>query len=66
MTPPALATCNSSPISNANGHAGYVPTAAAFAEGGYEVEEAPRLLGGLPFRPEVEETTRRAMREHSR
>ena len=51
------------PISNANGHIGYLPTAAAFDEGGYEVEDAPRLLGGLSFRPEVEETTRRTMQE---
>jgi len=51
------------PISNANGCTGYLPTAAAFDEGGYEVEEAPRLLGTMPFRPEVEEITRQAMED---
>ena len=51
------------PISNANGDIGYLPTAAAFAEGGYEVEDAPRLLGALPFRPEVEQIVRGAIQQ---
>ena len=50
------------PISNANGDIGYLPTAAAFDEGGYEVEDAPRLLGSLRFRPEVEGIVRDAIR----
>ncbi len=50
------------PISNANGDIGYIPTAAAFEEGGYEVEDAPRLIGPLPFLPEVEGVVRDAMR----
>ena len=49
------------PISNANGDIGYVPTAAALQEGGYEVETAPRLLGALPFAPDVETVVRRAL-----
>jgi hypothetical protein len=42
------------PVSNANGNIGYIPTAAAFDEGGYEVEMAARLFGALRFTPEVE------------
>jgi hypothetical protein len=42
------------PISNANGSIGYIPTAAAFDEGGYEVETAPSLNGVLGLRPEIE------------
>jgi len=48
------------PISNANGTVGYLPTAAAFDEGGYEVETAPRLFGALRLRPEVEPVIRQA------
>jgi hypothetical protein len=51
------------PISNANGNIGYLPTAAAFDEGGYEVEVAPRLLGTLSFRPEAEGVVRQAVDE---
>jgi len=51
------------PISNANGSVGYLPTAAAFDEGGYEVEAAPRLFGALPFRPEIEGIIREAVRD---
>ena len=49
------------PISNANGSVGYIPTAAAFEEGGYEVDDAPRLTGVLRFRPEVEQVVMGAM-----
>lgn len=49
------------PISNANGAIGYLPTAAAFDEGGYEVETAPRLFGALGFQPQVESLVREAM-----
>ena len=48
-------------LSVANGSVGYIPTAAAFAEGGYEVERAPRYFNGLPFRPEVEGVVRDAL-----
>ncbi|HPD16958.1 MAG TPA: neutral/alkaline non-lysosomal ceramidase N-terminal domain-containing protein [Planctomycetota bacterium] len=48
------------PLACVNGSIGYVPTATAFAEGGYEVEAAPRLYGTLPLRPEVESTLRLA------
>jgi hypothetical protein len=50
------------PISNANGDIGYLPTAAAFEEGGYEVDEAPRLLGALRFQPVIEGIIRDAIR----
>lgn len=50
------------PISNANGDIGYLPTAAAFEEGGYEVDEAPRLLGALRFQPAIEGIIRDAIR----
>ncbi len=33
---------------------GYIPTAAAFPEGGYEVDIAPRCYGLFPFSPECE------------
>jgi len=48
------------PVSNANGTIGYLPTAAAFDEGGYEVDIAPRLFGALRFRPEIETIIRHA------
>jgi len=48
-------------ISNANGSIGYLPTAAAFAEGGYAVETAPRLFGPLRFRPDIEPIIRQAI-----
>ncbi len=48
------------PVACANGSVGYVPTAAAFPEGGYEVEAAPCLYGTLRLRPEVEGTLRQA------
>lgn len=38
----------------ANGNIGYVPNAAAFAEGGYEVDFAIRLYGDTMMRPESE------------
>ena len=37
-----------------NGCIGYIPTAAAYPEGGYEVSEAIRLYGTLMMRPESE------------
>ncbi len=49
------------PVSVANGSIGYLPTAAAFEEGGYEVEVAPRYFGALGFRPEIEGIVRDAM-----
>ena len=49
------------PIGNANGDIGYVPTAAACEVGGYEIETAPRLLGTLAFRPQVEGIIRQAL-----
>jgi len=48
-------------ISNANGNIGYLPVAAAFDEGGYEVDMAPRLFGALPFRPDVETHVRQGI-----
>jgi len=48
-------------IGCANGNLGYVPTAQAFAEGGYEVEMAPYLYGATRLRPEVEEAVRQAI-----
>jgi hypothetical protein len=51
------------PISVANGALGYLPTAAAFAEGGYEVETAPRYFGVLGLRPEAEGLVRQALAE---
>ncbi|MFW6164470.1 MAG: hypothetical protein ACODAJ_17000, partial [Planctomycetota bacterium] len=51
------------PISNANGDIGYLPTASAFEEGGYEVDEAPRLLGALRFQPDIEGVIRDAILE---
>ncbi len=38
-----------------NGNIGYVPTAAAFAEGGYEVESAIRYYGTTMLAPQTEE-----------
>jgi len=49
------------PIGNANGNIGYIPTAPAFQEGGYEVEMAPRVFGALAFRPEVDAILREAL-----
>lgn len=49
------------PVSVANGSIGYLPTAVAFEEGGYEVEVAPRYFGALGFRPEIEGIVRDAM-----
>ncbi|NQT86466.1 neutral/alkaline non-lysosomal ceramidase N-terminal domain-containing protein [bacterium] len=49
------------PISNANGSIGYIPTAAAFDEGGYEVETAPSLNGVLGLRPEIESIVHHAL-----
>lgn len=49
------------PISCANGCIGYIPTAEAFAEGGYEIESAPCLHGLLPFVPEAATVFRQAM-----
>jgi len=37
-----------------NGNIGYVPTAAAFAQGGYEVDTAIRYYGTLRLRPDCE------------
>ena len=48
------------PISCANGNIGYLPTASAFAEGGYEIETAPYLHGVLRLRPEVESVIHQA------
>jgi len=50
-------------VSNANGGIGYLPTAAAFDEGGYEVETAPRYFVGLPFKPEIEGIIRGALQQ---
>jgi hypothetical protein len=49
------------PIGNANGDIGYIPTAPAFADGGYEVEMAPRVFGALAFRPDVDAILREAL-----
>jgi neutral ceramidase len=52
-----------------NGCIGYVPTAAAFAEGGYEVNEAIKYYGTLMMRPESEALIVReavALLEHTR
>jgi hypothetical protein len=48
------------PIGCANGTMACVPTAAAFDEGGYEVETAPCLFGTLRLRPEVEAVVQQA------
>jgi len=42
-------------VSCADGLAGYLPVRAAFAEGGYEVQDACRFYDTLPFAPEAEE-----------
>lgn len=49
------------PISCANGCIGYIPTAEAFAEGGYEVELAPALHGTPALLPEADTVLREAM-----
>jgi len=41
-------------LGTANGDVGYIPTASAFAEGGYEVERAYRFYGLTGFTPAVE------------
>lgn len=51
------------PISNANGNIGYLPTAVAFDEGGYEVDDAPRLRASLRFQPQVEAVVLDALRQ---
>lgn len=47
----------------ANGVHGYLPTAAAFASGGYEVEEAHRFYNTLQLHPRCEELVRTAAYE---
>ncbi|MBM4036077.1 MAG: hypothetical protein FJ291_30455 [Planctomycetes bacterium] len=43
------------PVAYANGNVGYIPTAKAFDEGGYEVEHAHKFYYGVyRFKPEVE------------
>ncbi len=49
------------PIGCANGNTGYVPTAAAFAEGGYEVDAAPYLYGVLRLRPDADAVVRQSL-----
>jgi len=63
----ALAIKAASPMPNtfvlghANGTLGYIPTAAAFEEGGYEVETAHRFYYGVyAFTPEVEQAVTEA------
>ena len=58
----ALAVRNASPlpatmvVSYANGVVGYIPTARAFEEGGYEVERAYKFYRGVyAFTPEIEQ-----------
>ena len=41
-------------VGQANASVGYVPTARALAEGGYEVAEAPKYYGTVTFAPAVE------------
>jgi len=48
------------PVGCANGTMACVPTAAAFDEGGYEVETAPCLFGTLRLSPEVEAVVQQA------
>jgi hypothetical protein len=43
-------------LGTTNGDVGYIPTAAAFAEGGYEVERAYQFYGICNFTPAVEKT----------
>jgi hypothetical protein len=49
------------PVSMANGAVGYIPTAAAFENRGYEVEGAPRFYGVLEFEPQIEGIVRQAL-----
>ena len=42
-------------LGNSNGCTGYVPTAQAFAEGGYETDESFRWYGTLPLAPQAGE-----------
>ena len=49
------------PISVANGSIGYIPTAAAFDQGGYEVEIAPRHYGALRLRAGAETIVHEAL-----
>ncbi len=49
------------PISCANGCIGYIPTAEAFAEGGYEVEFAPCVHGTPALLPEADSVFRQAL-----
>ncbi len=46
-----------------NGNIGYVPTAAAYPEGGYEVETAIRYYGTMMLRPESEQIILRSAQE---
>ena len=42
-------------VAYANGNVGYIPTAKAFEEGGYEVEAAHKFYYGVyRFKPDVE------------
>jgi neutral ceramidase len=50
----------------ANDNVGYVPTAAAYAEGGYEVTQAIRFYGDTMLRPESERMIVAAALELSR
>jgi neutral ceramidase len=47
--------CETATMAYANGNIGYVPTAAAHAEGGYEVEHAIRFYGDTMLAPESEQ-----------
>ena len=48
-------------VSNANGNIGYLPTAEAMAEGGYEVEVAHRYFGALRLAPQAPTVAEQAL-----
>jgi len=48
-------------VSNANGDIGYLPTAEALAEGGYEVDTAHRYFGSLRLAPQAPAVAEQAL-----